>query len=160
MQILDRVLNGDDSARSPLVDPIQECGEGRGFAGSGGSRDQNESLAQLRHLVDHLGQAQVLKRWDIKGKTTQSTGNAPPLEEYIASEPADPIHGEREVQFQFSLEGFYLLFVDNLIDRVFYLLWSQLLIGRWNQFLMDPKTRRSPCTDVQVCPPSPDKLFK
>lgn len=59
------VFEGDDVDGLGFVDLVEEGGQGRGFAGSGGPGHEDEAGLLLRHVVEGVRELEVAEGWDL-----------------------------------------------------------------------------------------------
>ncbi len=108
MDVFNRVLNGYDVGVSLLIDLIDHGCQGGGFAAAGGSGDQEEPLGSPDQFLDHLGEAQLLKPFDLIGYGADGSSDHPPLEKDISPESGQSLYPEGEIEFVFLLKAVFL----------------------------------------------------
>src|SRR5207244_13550436 len=94
---LDGVLQGDDVGGYVAVDVVDDGGEGRGLAGPGGARHQEEPLLLEGQLLDDLGKAELFRRRAQGGNETESGDGQALLGEGVGAEARQARDGEGEV---------------------------------------------------------------
>ena len=67
VQVLDRVLEGDDVARAGRVDVVDHRRQRRRLARAGRAGEQDDPARLLGQRADHLGQAEVVDRAHLEG---------------------------------------------------------------------------------------------
>ena len=95
--ILDRVFDRDDVAIARLVDDVDHAREGRGFSGTGGSRDQHEAAGGVQDVLDLRRQPDFIQRQHARGNQAQHHAVIPLLAEHAHAEPGALAERKTEV---------------------------------------------------------------
>ena len=97
VDILDGVLHGHDVALALVVEAIDDAGQGRGLAGTGGTGDEYETLLEPRKDEDLLGDVEVVGVWQAEGDDADNGTGRAPLAEDVGAETSQARNREREV---------------------------------------------------------------
>ena len=87
VDVLDRVLNGDDVDGSLAIDEVDERREGGGLAASGGPGDEDEAGAELAERSELLGESEVVVVGDGGGDAACDEPDAAPVSERVDAKP-------------------------------------------------------------------------
>ena len=112
--------------------------------------DEDQPLVFQPEVVQEVGDPEIRRRRDLLGHVARGEGDRVALAVQVAPEAADPVQGEREVEFEILLEGAALL---RRKDRVDHLLDLRGLEDREVQpadLVVDPDRRDRPRGQVQV----------
>ena len=99
VDVLDRVLDGEDVDRAPLVDVVDHRRERRRLPGAGRAGDEHEALRQVAEVLAAPGQEQCVERRDLERDRPQRQRHDALLDEAVATEPVRVVVAEGEVDF-------------------------------------------------------------
>ncbi len=98
VEILDRVLDGDDVAVHRVVDPVDHRGQARGLARARRPGHQDQAARPLDQLFDHRRQTELLEREELVGNPPQHQPDVAALLEDGHAEPGHVAEREPEVR--------------------------------------------------------------
>ena len=113
---LDRILKRDDVDRLVLVDLVQERSKRRRLAGPRCAGHEDDPVFFLGHLVEHIGEAEVLDGWNPILQLSENDGVIAPLGEDVHPEAGLPGQIIRGIARPLGQEG--LCQPPVLIDQV------------------------------------------
>ena len=94
---LDGIFDGHHMVAPIGVDQVDQRSQGRALAASGGSGDQDESLAGLRELPEGRRQVQRFERGNFFGKQTDAARDGAALVMDVGAESPDAFAAEAQV---------------------------------------------------------------
>ncbi len=150
MEELDRVLDGDDVDATVAVDVVEHRRERGRFAGAGDARDQHHAARLERHLLEHLGEHQLLDGADLVRDGPEGKGQGPALLIDVGSEPADTRHADGEVGFLLLGEFLDLARRHDLLGEVLQLLGADRLHRKGLEIAVHPHRRGTADLEQQV----------
>src|SRR6202035_2784038 len=103
VQVLDRVLDGDDVLVALAVDLVEHGRQRRRLAGAGGSGDEDQAARLLAQPFDDRRQAQLAEAADLVGDLPEGGGDGAALVEDVGAEAGEPLDAEGEVDLQVLL---------------------------------------------------------
>ena len=112
VDVLDRVLDREDVGEPGGADVVDHRGHRRRLARPGRAGDEDEPRRRLDHVLDGLGQAELVHRRDVGGDHPQGEGGRPPLGEGAAPHPGDVVEAEGEVDVAALDEGHPVVLVE------------------------------------------------
>ena len=75
--VFDGVFDGDDVAGGVFVQPLEEGGEGGGFAGAGGAGDEDDAVGfECPTSEEPIGGAEVDEGWDVGADAAEDGADA------------------------------------------------------------------------------------
>ena len=105
VEVLDRVLDGDDVARPHVVDVVHHRRQRRGLARTGRPGDEDEPTVVLAEAAHDVGQAKVLECRRVGLHPAHGQGDRRALVERVGAEPPEARNGVGEVGLPLLLEG-------------------------------------------------------
>jgi hypothetical protein len=104
VDVLDRVLDGDDVAVAVLVPVADHRGEGGRLARARAAHEDHEAALGHRHVLQHVGKAQLVEFRDLRGDRAQHEARAALLDEGVHPEAPDAARADGEVALVGRLE--------------------------------------------------------
>src|SRR5262245_14166051 len=117
MDVLDRILDGDDHAMLLVVDLIDHCGERTGFTASRWARYKNEPAGFACDFFGNGRQAELAKASDVFIHNTKSGFYCAALLVYVYAKSANILDFNAEVEFPLFFELGFLGVVEQRIDH-------------------------------------------
>ena len=152
VQVLDRVLDGDDVLGALAVHFVQHRGERGRLAGPGRAGDQHQAARLLADLLHHRRQAELAEAADLVGDLPEGGGDRAALVEDVRPEARQPLDAEREVELEILFQAVLLIVRQ---DRV----GDLLGLGRGErreierlEHAVDANLRRGVGRDVEIRP--------
>ena len=108
VDVLDRILDGDDVLAPLGVDLVDHRRERRGLAAAGRAGDEHEPARALGQVGDDRRQAELVEWLDLFGNDPVDGRDGAPLIEHVAAKPRHAPDAEREVELEGLLEAFLL----------------------------------------------------
>ncbi len=108
VDVLDRILDGQDVLVALVVDLVEHRGQRRRLAAAGRPGDQHEPARPLGQRREHLRQAEILEALDLLGNQPVDGADRAALVEDVRAEPRDAADAEREVELERLLEALLL----------------------------------------------------
>ena len=108
---LDGIFDGDDVVGLRFVDAVENRSHSGGFAGAGGSSDQNDSVFEVGDLAELRGQFQLREGGSGLGNHAHHDRVASALHEDVDAEAAVSGKAVRKVAGALLLQGAERLFV-------------------------------------------------
>ena len=99
VHVLDRVLDGEDVDRAPLVDVVDHRRERRRLPGAGRAGDEHEALRQVAEVLAAPRQEQRVEGRDLERDRPQRQRHDALLDEAVATEAVRVVVAEGEVDF-------------------------------------------------------------
>src|SRR5437870_11745725 len=104
VDVLDRVLDGEDVAGTGVVDVVEHRRESRGLATAGRTGHEDEPVGKLRQALGDRREPEILERWNLEWDGTHRQPAGPTLVEGVGPEPCEAAPVEGEVDFLVRLE--------------------------------------------------------
>jgi hypothetical protein len=104
VQVLDRILDGDDVLVPLGVDLVDDRRERGRLARAGRPGDEHQPARLLRQLADDRGQAQFLERKNLERNRTKCRRHRAALHEQVGAKTREAFDAEREVELVLFLE--------------------------------------------------------
>ena len=104
VDVLDRVLDGDDVDRPFAIDPVDHGGQGGRLAGAGRAGHQDQAIRPTDQLGADGRRSERLERGDLVGDEPQGAGERAALEEEVGADARRLAEGEAEVDLAARLE--------------------------------------------------------
>jgi len=108
VDVLDRILDGEDVIVALQVDLVDHRGERRRLAAAGRTGDEHEAARPLGEVGQHGRQAELLEAADLFGNQPIDGADRPALVEHVAAKAREPLDAEGEVELQRLLEALLL----------------------------------------------------
>src|SRR5687768_17397285 len=99
MDVLDRILDGEDVLLPLVVDLVDHRGERRRLAAAGRAGDEHEPTRTFGEFRENRRQVELLEAANLLGNQAVDRGDGPALVEDVAAEAADAADAEREIEF-------------------------------------------------------------
>ena len=126
MHKFNRFLDRDDVTGKVGINVIDERGEGRAFAGAGGTRHENNAAPHMAERFDDFGHLQILEGLDFCGNDTENRAVSLGLLEVVAAETIFLIHLVGKIQITMFLVTLPALGRADFAQHV-----AHLLVGEW-----------------------------
>ena len=151
MDVLDRILDGQDVLVALGIDLVEHRGERRRLAAAGRTGDQHQAARPVREVGEHRGQAELAEGADLLGDEPVDRADRAALGEDVAAEAgADRLDAEREVELHRLLEALLLRVGQHAVDQLFGFGRRQLGLLKALQAAVHADLRRGARRDVQV----------
>ncbi len=150
VQVLDRVLDGEDVLRPLHVDLVDEGGQRGGLAAARGPRHQHQPPRPLGQRRNHGRQPEFPQPTDLLRDQTEDGPHGAPLAEDVAAEPREAPDPEREVELELLLEPLLLRVAQHAVDEALGVGRRQVVGRQPLEFAVDPDLGRRPARDVEV----------
>src|SRR5262249_31105953 len=87
MDVLDRILDGDDLAAVRVVDQVEHRGQGGTLAAAGGPGEQGQPALGQGDVADDRGELELLDRADLQLDDAEDHRGGPRLAVHVTAEP-------------------------------------------------------------------------
>ncbi len=155
---LDRVLDGNDHARTGAADALDHRGQRRGRAGAGDAGDEDEPLLALAELRHGGAVTQRLELGDLFRDVTEDRFQRATRVMGIGAKTAQPGHVECEVEPLFRLATRPLCLGQLAEDEVITNVRGERCAGQSDNFAVDARQRRRGAVEVKIRGLAPDRL--
>ena len=119
VDVLDRILDGEDVIVALGVDLVDHRGERRRLAAAGRTGDQHQAARPLGERGEHRREPEVAERADLLGNQSVDRADRAALVEHVAAEArADRLDAEREVELLRFLEALLLRIGEHAVDEI------------------------------------------
>ena len=108
VDVLDRILDGDDVLAPLGVDLVDHRRQRRRLAAAGRAGDEDQPARPLGEVADDRRQPELVERLDLLGNDAVDGGDGAALVEDVAAEARDASDAEREVELERLLEPLLL----------------------------------------------------
>ena len=150
MDVLDRILDGEDVVLPLDVDLVDHGGQGRRLAAARRPGDQHQSAWPLRELGNHRRKPQVVEGANLLGNESVDGARRTALTEDVAAKTGQPLDAEREVELLRLFEPLLLRIGEHAVHQLLRLGWSQFRKGQAFQLPVHADLRRRRSRDVKV----------
>ncbi len=150
VQVLDRVLDGEDVGLALDVDLVDHRGQGRRLAAAGGAGHEHQTARPLGQLADDRRQPELIEGPDPLGNQTVDRADGAALVEEVAAEAGQAADAEREVQLLRLLEALLLRIGQHAVGQRLGVGRRQLRMFHPAQFTVDAHHRRRLDRQVEV----------
>ena len=150
MEVLDRVLDGEDVHALLAVDLVDDRRERRALAGAGRSRDEHETVRLVRDVGDDRREAELVVREDLEGDGPDGGGDGSALEVDVPAKTRQVLHAEGEIELAVLLERDLLFLGHDRVAEVLRVDRGERRQLQRNDLTIDPQERRRSCGNVHV----------
>ena len=147
---LDGFLDGDDVPRVVGVNEIDECGEGGGFTGSGGTGDEHDPAAKFAELFHNGRDAELFEGQDFSGNDTEDAAESEGLLEEVATEAGCRVHFVREVEVAGFHEAVPAVLSADFAHHVGHFFVGEGFFADGDNFAVAPDFRGLTLSEVEV----------
>ena len=108
MDELDGIFDGDDVLVALAVDLIEHGGQGGGFAGAGGTGDQDQTARTIAEFGDYGRKIELGEGFNLKGNDAEDGGDSSALIEDVGAEAGKTLESEGKIELEIFFEAMLL----------------------------------------------------
>jgi hypothetical protein len=150
MEVLDRVLDGEDVDALLAVDLVDDRRERGALSRAGRAGDEDEAVRLVRDVGDDGGQTELVVRQDLEGNGSNRGGDGAALEIDVPAEAREVLHAEREVELAVLFERDLLLLRHDRVREVLRIDRRERRQLQRDDLTVDAEQRRRSGRDVHV----------
>jgi len=150
-QVLDRILDSDDTPRLAGIEMIDHGGERGGSSAAGRPGHQNKPGRLHHQFFADLGQAELTDIGNGRAEPAHDDGQGATLAGDVDAKAAHAAQAIGEIELLFSLKVRPLLFIGHLLEQPLQVIRAQgLVLLTRHQLAIDAQYGRAACLEVHV----------